>query len=110
MVSGVVCAEVSQTTPGRPHVQPEDRFEMERSSLSPALQSLLALQGTAFRPWAALLRLFARVGEWHRIRTEIADLRSLDDRILRDIGIHSGDLEAAVRSGYRSSEDRFRRI
>jgi uncharacterized protein YjiS (DUF1127 family) len=82
---------------------------MERTSFSSAPQRLLALGGAAVWPWTALLRLLAHVGEWNRIRKDMADLRRLDDHILRDIGIHPGDLEAAVRSGCRHGQDRARR-
>jgi uncharacterized protein YjiS (DUF1127 family) len=90
---------------GRPpatrQAEPKDDIEMKRSGFSSVAQRPLALFGIVLRPWTLLLRLSAQVREWHRIRTEIAALRQMDDRTLRDIGIHPGDLEHAVRRGYR---------
>jgi uncharacterized protein YjiS (DUF1127 family) len=41
----------------------------------------------------------AGIGSRRRLRRDIDELRALDDRMLRDIGLRRGDIEYAVRSG-----------
>ena len=45
----------------------------------------------------ATVQLAARAGAWHRLRRAERHLASLDDRILRDIGIRRQDVRCAVR-------------
>lgn len=40
-----------------------------------------------------------RVARAVRIKREVADLRAMDDYILRDIGVHRADISFAVRNG-----------
>jgi uncharacterized protein YjiS (DUF1127 family) len=52
----------------------------------------------AFLPLAKLLRLIA---EWRRCRADVATLRLMSDRDLRDIGLCRYDVEAIAGNSYR---------
>lgn len=52
--------------------------------------------------------LAARLGRWYRRRSTLAELRRLDARTLRDIGIDPYDVEAAVESLVRPARDQNR--
>ena len=78
-------------------------FELERQA---AIQRSLAIQACtrAAVRWLRLLVLrsarFARgLAAERRRRRAIRQLQRLDDRTLRDIGIHRGEIEFAVRNG-----------
>jgi uncharacterized protein YjiS (DUF1127 family) len=45
---------------------------------------------------AAIRNLFRRLWDWMKRRAAIAELQKYDDRMLRDIGIHRSEIEAAV--------------
>jgi len=50
----------------------------------------------------AIRDLFRWLVGWFRRRAAIAELRRLDERMLKDIGISRGDIETAVRGSERS--------
>jgi hypothetical protein len=54
-----------------------------------------------------LKRLFTGLADAHRRRKAYAELSSLDDRMLRDMGLNRGELWAAVdgRAGLHASND-----
>jgi len=61
---------------------------------------------TAHEPWGAPLmramrRHLASAKLRQRIRRDIHRLRSLDDRMLADVGLHRAEIEPAVRHGRR---------
>ena len=47
----------------------------------------------------AMKQAIARIASRRRLRRDIDELRALDDRMLRDIGLRRGDIEYAVRYG-----------
>jgi uncharacterized protein YjiS (DUF1127 family) len=82
---------------------PLSSFELERQA---AIQRNLFIQDCvrAAANWVRLLvlrsvRFARRVAAERRRRNAIRQLQRLDDRTLRDIGIHRGEIEFAVRSG-----------
>ncbi len=46
-----------------------------------------------------LRSLFSHLLSWRRRRAAIAELNTLDDAMLKDIGLHRSGIEAAVESG-----------
>jgi uncharacterized protein YjiS (DUF1127 family) len=58
----------------------------------------------------ALARLVRKASVWYRARRTrlgaLAELRGLDDRMLKDIGLSRGDIEAAVAGELRHVESR----
>jgi uncharacterized protein YjiS (DUF1127 family) len=60
-----------------------------------AIEALYRTAGFAVAPLRTVTR---RLGRYRRRRRAIAELRSLDDRMLRDIGVLRGDIPALVRS------------
>jgi uncharacterized protein YjiS (DUF1127 family) len=66
---------------------PEQRADMVRRVVARA---------RAYRA-AAIRDLFRRLFGWMSRRAAIAQLRALDDRMLKDIGLSRGEIEAAVR-------------
>jgi uncharacterized protein YjiS (DUF1127 family) len=47
----------------------------------------------------AMKQAITRIASRRRLRRDIDELRALDDRMLRDIGLRRGDIEYAVRYG-----------
>jgi uncharacterized protein YjiS (DUF1127 family) len=90
-------SEIDNSTP------PLSSFELERQA---AIERNLFIQACirAAVKWLRMLVLrrarFARrvAAERHR-RSAIRQLQRLDDRTLRDIGIHRGEIEFVVRNG-----------
>ncbi len=60
------------------------------SELSHAASGLRSLQRQVRRLFGAALR-------WYRINRSIDELSSLDDHVLRDIGLHRSEIGSAVR-------------
>jgi uncharacterized protein YjiS (DUF1127 family) len=88
---------------GTGNFPPLSSFELERQA---AIARNLFIQGCvrAARKWLRLRVLrsarFARgLAAERRRRRAIRQLQRLDDRTLRDIGIHRGEIEFAVRNG-----------
>jgi uncharacterized protein YjiS (DUF1127 family) len=82
---------------------PLSSFELERQA---AIERNLFIQDCvgAAADWLRLLvlrsvRFARRVAAEQRRRNAIRQLQRLDDRMLRDMGIHRGDIEFAVRNG-----------
>ena len=89
---------------------PFSSFELERQA---AIERNLFIQdcGRAAVRWLRLLALrsvrFARrVAVERQRRKAIRQLKELDDRTLRDLGIHRGEIEFAVRCGVPARERR----
>jgi uncharacterized protein YjiS (DUF1127 family) len=51
---------------------------------------------------ARLRRLTNELARWRRLKRDLHELRSLDDRMLADIGITRCDVERVVRHGRRA--------
>jgi uncharacterized protein YjiS (DUF1127 family) len=89
---------------------PFSSFELERQA---AIERNLFIQdcGRAAMRWLRLLALrgtrFARrVAAERQRRKAIRQLKGLDDRTLRDIGVHRGEIEFVVRNGVPARERR----
>jgi uncharacterized protein YjiS (DUF1127 family) len=54
----------------------------------------------------AIRDLFRRLFGWIGRRAAVARLQALDDRMLKDIGLYRGDIEAAVRGPEQPAERR----
>jgi uncharacterized protein YjiS (DUF1127 family) len=68
--------------------------------LTPAGRSLmlqLAVERAQAMRTEYLRGLWRQVRGWWQARTAIAQLRALDDAVLKDIGLHRGGIEAAVK-------------
>jgi uncharacterized protein YjiS (DUF1127 family) len=63
------------------------------------------LFGTAAAVAGPVRRAAQAVARYRRNRRAIADLRSLDDRLLRDIGVERSDIPALVRAVESQSTD-----
>ena len=59
------------------------------------------------KPWRTLARTF---GEWRRRARQRAELTSLDDRTLRDLGLDRSELSSILAEGCGASEVTRRRI
>ncbi|MBX9772897.1 MAG: DUF1127 domain-containing protein [Xanthobacteraceae bacterium] len=75
---------------------PEQRADVNRRVIERA---------RAYRT-AALKALFHWLFGWVRRRAAVAQLRALDDRMLKDIGLNRGDIETAVRGSGNPAERR----
>jgi uncharacterized protein YjiS (DUF1127 family) len=82
-----------------------DQEEFERllgchRTLSPEQHEVLVrraiARAKAYRA-ETIRALFRRLAGWMRRRTAIARLQSLDDRMLKDMGLYRSEIEAAVR-------------
>ena len=52
--------------------------------------------------WILVMRLLNAIGRWHERRTTIRRLLRLDDRLLKDIGIHRHEIASVVHQCARS--------
>ena len=110
--------QIDDSTPRFFSTLPLSSFELERQA---AVERNLFIQ-TCVRAAVNWLRLLAlrgarfarRLAAEQRRRNAIRQLQRLDDRMLRDMGIHRGDIEFAVRNGLparaactRSQQRRF---
>ena len=91
---------------------PLSSFELERQA---AIERNLFIQACvrAAVNWLRLVvlqsaRFARRVAVEHSRRNAIRQLQRLDDRMLRDMGIHRGDIESAVRNGVPARARRIR--
>jgi uncharacterized protein YjiS (DUF1127 family) len=91
------------------HFPPSPSHQTAAAVTVPVAVEYIALSeppGVALRGWSASISLLA-AKLWSRVRRErdrrlaMAELRSLDDRALRDIGICRGDIECFARDGDR---------
>jgi uncharacterized protein YjiS (DUF1127 family) len=81
-----------------------NRMLHEYRTLTPEQQNLLVRsvirRAKVYRA-RAIRELFRSLVDWFRRRAAIARLQRLDDRMLKDIGLYRGDIEAAVRGADR---------
>jgi|SRR5262245_2004194 len=75
---------------------PEQRADLNRRLIERA---------HAYRA-AAIKDLFHRLFGWIRRRAAAAQLRALDDRMLKDIGLTRGEIEQAVHGREQSADQR----
>src|SRR5262249_43042683 len=92
---------------------PLSSFELERQA---AIERNRFIQGCvrAAVKWLRMrvlrsARFARRVAAERQRRSAIRQLKRLDDRTLRDIGIHRGEIEFAVRNGVPARAGRNRR-
>ena len=72
-----------------------DTIEAAGQRQPPPLLSgqLAGKAGTILSSW------LAAAARWHRVRRAVQEVARLDDRMLKDIGIHRSEIESAVRWG-----------
>ena len=91
---------------------PLSSFELERQAAVERNLFIHACVRAAVN-WLRLLvlrsaRFARRMAVEHGRRDAIRQLQRLDDRMLRDMGIHRGDIESAVRNGVPARAGRIR--
>ncbi len=77
-----------------------DRMLRAYRTLSPEQRHIVVgrVIERARRERARVIRdLFRSIFDWFRRRAAVAQLQRMDDRMLKDIGLHRGDIEGAVR-------------
>ena len=52
--------------------------------------------------WTLVMKLLNAIGRWHERQTTIRRLSRLDDRLLKDIGIHRHEIASVVHQFTRS--------
>ena len=80
-----------------------DASTLRTAAISPERQDSSPVFSSTFQVWVQVLRAFDSIlvrpiKAWVRLDRDVRELRSLDDRDLRDIGINRVDI-AAIRAG-----------
>ncbi len=84
---------------------PDDDLDLllrDYRRLTPAQYTLLharAVERAKALRTQFLRNLLGQLFSWRRRRAAIAELNALDDQMLKDIGLHRSEIEAAVREG-----------
>ena len=72
----------------------------QRQRLTRWSRQLVGKAGTILSSW------LVAAARWRRVRRAIQEVARLDDRVLKDIGIHRSEIERAVRGGAPAEDAR----
>lgn len=80
------------------------QHQSSRSPMAlPGLSNMRLSRSTYDGIWPALVKTVSKAitaySEWRRYRKDYETLRSMDDRMLRDIGLSRSDIERSFREG-----------
>jgi uncharacterized protein YjiS (DUF1127 family) len=81
-----------------------DRMVRNYHSLSPEQQDVMirrVIRRARVQRAETIRNLFRSLIDWFRRRAAVTRLQRMDDRMLKDIGLYRGEIEAAVRGEHR---------